>query len=229
MKNFTVKASALAIAAALPGVASAVNLLDGLTTPLYASELVSVGSELTNVDPIVAKIGFGVSISQDRYLRFDLTGATWTADPTFVANTSNACVGGTSMGATVVQGGANESSVILQITATTAISSSNFMCLTPDGLTLTSAAGASIKYQLYATAADAATGGSTGRLATASGPLVGVAPGLAYTVTPNTSTVAVATGYKQFSGAVSANTAIIGTVALGTTPGVLTLALDSLW
>ena len=81
MKNFTVKASALAIAAALPGLASAVvNLNDGSGATNYASELLPAAVSATlpiTVPAVTADLGFGVSNGQDRYIRFDLTGAKW--------------------------------------------------------------------------------------------------------------------------------------------------------
>lgn len=216
MKNFTVKASALAIAAALPGVASAVvNLNDGSGATNYASELLPAAvsaSRVVTVTPVTAYLGFGVSNGQDRYIRFDLTGAKWntalTASSIDGASncgaTSNAGVSGAATDAleTLSTGGAvGGTSVIYQITANVAggLGENSPVCLTATNVKLTSAAGASIKYQLYATAENAVAGGATGRLDEATGTIAGSAPGLVYSVTPGGATADVEFGYKQFT------------------------------
>jgi hypothetical protein len=238
MKNFTVKASALAIAAALPGLASAAIDIDaGTGAATYASELipatVSAGVAIV-LDPATAELGFGVSAGQDRYIRFDLTGAKWdTAGVLGGASTdlevASNC-GTTNAGAateTVVQGGAaNGTSVIFQITAVASagIPADASVCLDVGSVKLISAAGATLKYSLYSTPADAVTGLAAGRLATATGSIADSAPALVYDVTPGVSTANVASGYVDFVSDPGANsTTVIGSVLLTTDSNVVDL------
>jgi hypothetical protein len=222
MKKFTVKASALAIAAALPGVAAAQVTLGTAPTTSFASELIAATGSNVTVGTVRTALGFGVSNGQDRYIRVDLSGAKMVGAPTLdVVNSANAC-GTADLDATetVVQGGAaNDTSVIFQITANIAagLTSAANVCFSGNAtgaVALTSAAGASLTYSLYADPSSAVAGGTSGRLATKTGVIASTASGLDFTVTPGSATASVATSYKRFLGGDS--NAAIGEISLET-------------
>lgn len=237
MKKFTVKASALAIAAALPGVAAAqvIDLDAGTGASTFASELVPAAGATVAVPNVRAVLGFGVSNGQDRYIRYDLTGAKFAAAVTAanVQADSNSCATNTALATateTLATGGAaNATSVIFQITATdpAGLAPTQNTCLSLGNVTLTSAAGASIRYSLYSTPADAVGGTATGRLATSSSSIAGTAPGFVFSVSPATTVVDVATEYRNFLADGIQTTALntgIGAISMNSATGVLNLS-----
>ena len=236
MKKFTVKASALAIAAALPGIAAAqIDLDAGTGASTFAAELVPAAGATVTVPNVRALLGFGVSNGQDRYIRYDLTGAKFAGALTNANLQADGLDCSTSTGnagtatETLVQGGAaNATSVIFQITATAnaGLSSTQNTCLSLGTATLTSATGATLRYSLYANPSDAVNGTSSGRLATASGSIASTTPAFLFGVTTNTTLVDVTTSYKRFVSDVGASptATTIGEIGMNVATGVLNLS-----
>jgi hypothetical protein len=205
--------------AALDLTASAPNALT------YASELVGATTSLTGVGiDLSHEIGFGVSNTQTRYIRYDLTNGTFTN----AVAAADLVVGASTVA--VVQGGAiGGNYVILQITAGADYAATQLVdfALGTVGVTVTStASAASISYSLYETAAAAVAAGATGRLASASEAIATFGTGVDLTITPNTSTASVEALFKEFTtGSPAATEALIGTITtLGAKTGVVTPA-----
>lgn len=225
MKKFLVSATTAAVLSVLSsGALAVVSLDDGTGSVNYAKELVVAGT--TNLtgsgSNVTSTLGFGVSNGQTRFIRYDLTNATFGA----AVLPANLVMANTT--ATVAQGGALGSTfVIFQITATADIDQSvavGFNSGSGPGLVIQSA-GAPVRmaYSLYEDAPSAAAGGAAGRLNSnfAAQTVAGLVTGLAFTTTPNTSTADVAANptYTQFVGPTSLAT--IGTVSLGAATPVL--------
>ncbi|MFM7275961.1 MAG: hypothetical protein ACKO4A_19300, partial [Gammaproteobacteria bacterium] len=188
------------------------------------------------VSNVKAVLGFGVSNGQDRYIRYDLTGAKFAAavGSTNIQADSNVCaVANSNLGTateTLATGGAAKgTSVIFQITATAnaGLAPTQNTCLSLGTVTLTSAAGASLRYSLYSSPSDAVNGTSTGRLATSSASIASTASGFDVTVTPATTVVDVSTSYKKFvadAGITSVSNTAIGAFGMDAVTGVLNLS-----
>lgn len=231
MKNFALKASVAAVALAFSGLASAAVDLDaGTGTVAFASELVTNGTTALTADAldVAHTLGFGVSNTQTRYIRYDLTNATLntavTAADLVVAAATVA----------VAQGGAaGDAYVIFQITAAADYPATQAVAFglsngagTADGIKVTNkSSSATISYSLYESAADAVLGGATGRLSNKNGTLGTFSTGLAFTATTHSTTANVSSLYKQFvanasntpDGFVATNTANIGDTTFGVT------------
>lgn len=229
MKRFLVSATTAAVLAVLSsGAMAVVNLDDGKTAANYAKELVTAGTTaLTGVGvDVTSTLGFGVSNGQTRFIRYDLTnakfGAAVTVGDLVMATTS----------ATIAQGGAAGSTfVIFQITATADIAQNAVVAFnsgTP-GLTIQSAGSpVQMAYSLYEDAPSAAAGGAAGRLNSnfAAQTVAGLVTGLAFSSSPNTTTVdvAAAPSYTRFIQSVtgtSTTIAQIGTVSIDAATPVL--------
>lgn len=217
-KKFALKASAAAVAVAFSGVASAAVDLDADTgTITYATELVTNGSTTLTDDAldVAHKLGFGVSNGQTRYIRYNLANASLNT-----ATTAGDLVVGSSSVALVQGGSASDTYAIFQITAAADYASTQAVAFglsagagTADGIRVTDKSGpATIKYQLYETAANAVEGGATGRLAQADGTLANFSTGLKFTITTGTNTAAVSSLYKAFA---SGGGTTLGPVEIG--------------
>lgn len=235
MQKFVLKSSAALMLAgiagqafAAAGVADTFGVAGGVNT--YAQELSSGGQAIGTGINVLGDIGFGVSAGQTRFVRYDLTNATFqnavaagdlTTDPaTAAANI------------TVVQGGtAGSSFVIFQITADgvgLAQLDDVAFALDNPNILVTTVAPVTLRYRLYETAGDAANQ-AAGPLSSASATIANFATGISFTSTPNTTTAEVATSYKNFSadatllsdGFISATQANVGNVSFGAAAGVL--------
>lgn len=229
MKNFTLRASAAAIAVAFSGLASAaVDLDTGTGANTYASELITNGTTAIDDDnlDVTHTLGFGVSNTQTRYIRYDLTNATLNT----AANANDLTVA-TATVALVQGGGAGDNYAIFQITAGADYAANQAATFdlgsgaSADGIKVTDKALPSrLTYSLYESAADAVTGGSSGRLSNKSATIAGFSSGLAFTVATNTTTADVTTLYKNFKagsgGFVAATTANIGDVTFNVNSNV---------
>lgn len=234
MKNFKLKASVLAVSLATSGTAFAAITLDpdaGAKT--YASELVSNGIAINdNGLDLSHSLGFGVSNTQTRFLRYDLTNSTFSG--TIVAG--DLTVAGGATVAVSTGGGAGTTSVIFQITASADLAQAAVVALAlgsggADGIKVTNvSSSATIQYRLYETATAAVAAGTP--LASADGPLANFASGIALTPTPNTTTADVTSSpapYAKFktTGATPGITNVlakIGSVVFGPVAGVVNLA-----
>ncbi len=154
------------------------------TNYTYAKELVttttnilpgSAAGALTATSP---KLGFGVSINQTRYVRFDLSGGTYgsTAQTAGLSITDTAGTALTSQpGITVIDGGASgDNYVIYQITASgSGLTASNGFTFQISSLLMTdTTVPVTVKYAMFETAAAAAQNAATGKLAESAAPVV---------------------------------------------------------
>jgi len=237
MKNFKLKASVLAVSLAMSGAAFAVVDLDNNTTPgtvTFASELVTSPQSISGANVDVAHVlGFGVSNSQTRFLRYDLTNATFASA---VTSADLVISGGTTVA--VSSGGqAGTSSVIFQITAVGDLAQGQAVsfgvgsdlpapAIDASGIVVANAsAPASIQYRLYETATAAVAAGTP--LASSDALLASFATGLAFTTITNNSTASVSKFYKEFiatiagTPATTATLTSIGKVSFGVAAGVV--------
>lgn len=219
MKSLKKVALAAAVACVAAGNAfAAVDLDAGTGAVTYAKELTVAGTVFTTALDTTVKLGFGVSNGQTRYIRYDLTNATWgtavTAADLTTATSSDVLAAG---------GGANDTYVIFQITATADIPSTQAVTLVnATGVKVTAATSSVlVTYSLYETAADAVNGTGSGRLAVAANKtLAGVAKSTIVTLTTASATASVNDAYKKFTDATDVAgsaqlKAIIGQVSIG--------------
>lgn len=212
MKKFALAAVTAAVTAGWTGMAMAVVDLDLDTGSVpYANELV-----VNNTTPLAGvvttnKLGFGVSGSQTRYVRYDMTNAKFAA---VVAPTA-LLLAPAATNTIVSQGGAvGGQFVVFQITSDPAGNDqASAVQFTPGNLVVTDKSGsASVKYSLYETAEGAQLGGTLGLLATATGPVATFPSGLTFAAVTNSSQAEVSTLYTQFNNGVTSTIAKIGTV-----------------
>lgn len=201
ISKFTLKASVVAMAAVFSASAfAAIDMVPATDDSLtYASELVAATTTLSGAGIDLAHtLGFGVSNTQTRYVRYDLTNGTF--DSAVVA--ADLVVGASTVA--VAQGGQiGDDYVILQITAGSDYAASQavtFALGTGVGVDVASTASAvSITYSLYETAADAVAAGTTGRLATGSDNIALFASAVDFRITTNISTASVEELFKEFT------------------------------
>lgn len=222
MKKFLLSATAAAVMSGWTGMAAAVvNLDNGVGLQTYASELIT--NNVTSLNgtalDVTNTLGFGVSDTQTRFIRYTLTNGVFATPVTPGDLTVPGAI-------TVAQGGGTgQNFVIFQYTAagnqleTQVV---NFALGTGVGVVVTDkSSGVNLGYQLYESAAAAAAGGTTGLLASRSNLVAGIASGLTFTTTPNTTTAEVANEYKSFNNGVTATLAKIGNLTHTATAGVL--------
>jgi hypothetical protein len=222
MKKFLLAATTVAALTAMSTSALAVVNLDtgvGLTT--YASELITNGTTSLNgaVLDVAHVLGFGVSNTQTRYVRYTLTNGVFNT----AVVPADLGVNGT---VAVVQGGAiGQNFVIFQFTAGADLGENEpvaFGLGTGIGVRITNkASGVSLNYQLYEDAPSAAAGGAGGLLYTKSNTVAGIASGLTFTTVTNTTTAEVADEYKSFNNGITGTLAKIGNLTHQATAGVV--------
>lgn len=216
MKKLILKAAVLAVAMAAPSVASAVvtptvdlDLATGATN--YASQL-----SMTDANPLVgaanalnfnAKIGFGVSAGQTRYIRLEYGNATLDAPhgATLGTHLEDATTAGALDGAggsvAIVQGGtAGTNYVIYQITPALAVGATDVMDFAVPNLRVTSTGSSvTVNMQLHETAVSAVAGSTgAGLLYSKSGNIATFGSGLNFALTPAANTAAVTTLFQKF-------------------------------
>lgn len=228
MKNFTMKASALAIAAAIPGyAAAAINLGSAVGVPIYAAELnynsAALGTPIAATAKINTPLGFGVSAGQNRYARFVLSSnANFNAAMaagSFVdlttANNSGFSGFSTSLantdGVTVVSGGtAGSKCVVYQVTGFVGVGNTaqDVLEWSTPAINVTNGSPVTATYTLHETASSAScsTGSDNALLSAAvTGPIITLAPSLAFSgVNGTTATADVTTLYTKETTASSA-------------------------
>ena len=247
-----------AIAAMFVASAQAVVVFDPVTAtlpalpltsvPVYASEIITTPAvSVPNVGlslDVAGRLGFGLAAAQDRFFRFDLTGATFGAIVTSALLTNSPALGTV----TVVNGGTVGSNfVIFQATGAGQLATDTFNFAIP-GIKFTStAAPVTIQYRLFQDAAAAnGIGGvpitNDGRLlVTKTTNLVTFTSAIATTFQPaRTEFIAATSGFTRFcdggagapgtagcTGAATDTIAVVGTIATHTlAPGVILNALS---
>jgi len=215
MKRLTKSAIAMAVAAALPGLSFAVVDLDLDTgTPTYASELIATQlTDSTGAVDTTNAVGFGFSGGQVRYIRYNLTNATFGGQVVATDLTIGTQAAG--VGVVVATAGASGNNyVIFQVTAPVgglASTAASLFAAGDNNLNVTDPTPVEISYALYETAGNAVSQSSA--LATASGTLANFASGLTFTATGGLNTASVADQYLTFTDTSKAATkAVIGTV-----------------
>jgi hypothetical protein len=251
MKKYVLKATALAIGALVGGgafaaVTTVVDLNAGTGAKSYAKELVYNdatplvgfgGAETSAADGrlnFAVKAGFGISTATTRYIRIDLTNATFDAAPgtTLGTNIDVGTLTGAGGSTVVIAAGgtAGDSYVIYQVTtgAGESVSQTDLVNIAVPALRVTST-GSAVKatYTLHETGTSAQTGtGGNAVLTTAkTGDIATFATGVDYSIlTKPTTTASVEQSFKQFKtggGYVAADKAILGTVTLKAKTAVL--------
>ncbi len=230
MKKFALNAVAAAALGCASSIAfAAINLDTGVNSGVstFASELnyssTAPGVAITSTSALTinTKLGFGVSASQNRYIRVNISGAKFavavstapgsvnlpSVTPVVAATTFNNVV--------LVAGGAiNDSYAIYQITANAANgqSSTDQVTLTLPSLFVTSAnTTVSTTFTLYETATAAVADAPNTNLYLATGSLLKFGPALSWVLTPANNTAAVTTSFKKFV----PSAPVVGPVALG--------------
>lgn len=239
MKRFVLAAVAAAAAASFSVSALAVDLSSPTPVPdTFASELVTAGTTAVKTTPVTTDLGFGVSATQTRFIRYDFTNSKIGAGGITAADLD--VVGVAPDDIIVSSGGAaGGTNVIFQFTAPAAgVAQDGDVTLTlSNGLVPTVLGPIDVTYRLYETAAAAVAG--SGQLAQDAGTIIVFASGVALTTTQTTTTVDVNTAptYTKFLAAVPAGIptttmAEIGKVSLGTnaakTPAGLAVSLTDL-
>jgi len=232
------KLLSLAVAAGLASSSAvAVDLDAGTGANVYATELtigVAPGTALTEqaLNDVTVNAGFAISASTERYMRFDITGATIGAAGVAVAVSESIIANGT-----VVAGGATESIsaggavgdayVIFEVKASSATNSviaTNDAVLNTPELDVLTIGAIGVTYSLYGTALEAVNNVSTTRLATKAGTIASgaaattTAVAATATATPAPLLIDVAANGLSFVGAVA--TTNIGHVVLADVAGV---------
>lgn len=214
MKKSLLATTAALIAASYVGSATAAEFdATPPTFDIFASERIISGALLTGTS-IGHNLGFGVSNTQDRYLRYTLINGTFATKVASGDLTTNAT-------AAVVQGGnIGDTFVIIQITAGADLPPEEPVSLAIQGLTVTNKNNSVLgNVRLYDGPANAQAGGQAGLLYARNGVIVAIQSGLAFTTTQFRTTASVATEYKEFiptaafaptDGFVDADTALIG-------------------
>ncbi|MFB2924687.1 hypothetical protein [Aeromonas hydrophila] len=159
--------------------AAAVNLNTGVGTAKFASEIkvdttagTTLGTAAGAVINAVNELGFSISNANKRYIRYDLTGATFNgvlpadfvlADGTFV----------------ISQVGANKDFIIVEVNAAADIPANASLTFKTDGrLVVKGKAGVTISYRLFETALDAVANDPAKTLAKADGQLLTFSPAI---------------------------------------------------
>ncbi|MCF5911518.1 hypothetical protein [Aeromonas veronii] len=159
--------------------AAAVNLNTGVGTAKFASEIkvdttagTTLGTAAGAVINAVNELGFSISNANKRYIRYDLTGATFNgvlpadfvlADGTFV----------------ISQVGANKDFIIVEVNAGADIPANASLTFKTDGrLVVKGKAGVTISYRLFETALDAVANDPAKTLAKADGQLLTFSPAI---------------------------------------------------
>ena len=239
---FNKKILAVAVASTFVGgaaFAGALEISSG-ATPVYSSNMTiaAAGTGLTNTSVIAGTTDWGWSSGSNVFIRYDLSGATFTADPTAagIGYGSNTVRDVNAALTTKASGGAAAANVIYQLTSNgtaNTVTGANAM-LTLAGIKVTSnASSVTITQSVYDTSANAVAAGSAGRLSTKTGTLISFTPSYSFTPTAgsaNTADVSATLGpYQSFTGSVATQTAALGTIVIAnsTTAGVANAALVS--
>lgn len=236
MKKYVIKATALAIGALVGGAAFASIDFTAdpvATTGKFARELnynsTGTGNQAIGAgQTVTTKLGFGVSATQQRYIRVDL-GALKLGAVAAGGNVVNSTATFGAGNVTVVSGGAvGDSFIIYQVTGNAgghAASDTVVVTLPALRTTAGNAANPTVTYALYETAVAAANNVAGTSLYSTSGTLFEFAAGYKVNVTQYTNTAAVAKAYLEFTanGAAPTTTTVkaeVGAVDVAAAAGV---------
>ncbi len=167
----------LAVAATLGS--SAANAVDLNVTPnvsnTYATEntIPAAGLTLAPVaaNTVTVNTGFSISDGTERYMRFDLTNATFTDATNLALAVSDSSGAGNAKEVLSTGGAAKGSFVVYEVTASTGntVAVSNDAVLTLPNLTVTGTGSIGVTYRLYSSPVDAVNNTTTSALVTTSG------------------------------------------------------------
>lgn len=221
------KILALAVTSAFAGTAMAQSTVNLDSTATQGITMASETTSVANIPVILnvnAAVGWGFSASTAIYVRYDLgNSGTFVTAPTSLA--ANEPLGAATTGATTTLssgGTSGTSNAIYQITANASGSNStaNLALVLGNASIRSNATGAlTITQTVYDTAANAVSGGATGRLvAPKTANLVNFTPAYTFSVTQGTAQTAdvnaTAGAYKGFTGGASVGTVVLGVVNL---------------
>jgi hypothetical protein len=153
----------------------------------------------------VSELGFSINPGNVRYIRYDLTGAEFSADPVLTIS-----------GASTTVASRQSNYVIFEVTAAaapaSALGQTTSVTLAATSLQVKSTGTVGVQYRLYETAT-AAVAGNSAALATKSGTLAKFAPALEAKFVPATpAKIDVSSESKLFT---SGNSTIVGNIAYG--------------
>ncbi|AZZ46893.1 hypothetical protein C1896_19395 [Pseudomonadaceae bacterium SI-3] len=186
-----------------------------------ATELSLPASNLvTTADTLTWDLGFSVTTATQRYIKVSLTnGAKFTNAP---GVTAGAAAGALS------QGGAGQSFVIMEVTPAANLAPTDDVVLTLNNLTLTGKNEVGVSYQLFETAVDAVNG-TNALVNVAAKPYIKFGTGLVATFQPfsvqRVIDVAANPTSTAFTGALDANSAKIGAVAIDAVPSLVNYSM----
>jgi hypothetical protein len=195
MKKFLLATTAAMIAAAYVGSATAADFdATPPTFDTYASERIVSGAVLGGAS-IQHKLGFGVSANNQRYLRYDLTNATFATKVVF----GDLTVPGGATVAVAQGGNVGEDYVILTFTAGADIAPEEVVSLAITSLKVTDK-GTSVTGQaaLYESGNGAQNESAADLLYKTNGTVLAIASGLQFATTPLTTVASVVTEFKEF-------------------------------
>ena len=223
------KKTLLALAvSALSANAFAANVDYRVATPVVntiATELALPAAGLvTTADTLTWDLGFSITGNTQRYIKVSLTnGAKFTAAPTLTAGT--AAVPGV-----ISQGGSGQSFAILEVSPAANIAPTEPVVLTLANLNLTGKNNVDVSYQLFETAVDAVAG-TNPLVNKAAAPYIKFASGLNAKFEPfsvqRVINVAANPSSTAFTGALDANSAKIGGVAIDVVAGLVNYSMGA--
>jgi len=224
------KLLSLAVAAGLASSsAMAVDLNAGTGSNSYASEstISSAGTNLTAAaaNNVTVNAGFSISDSTERYMRFDITGATLGSTGLALA-VDDSSGAGNALEVQSAGGALGDTYVIYEVTASGAqtVGTTNDAVLTMPNLTVTANGAIGVTYALFSNAIDAVNNTTANALVTNSGTVAGVAAGTSVGNVTGATTPAkidVTEGAAKFvaGGGFTTTTNSVGTISLADTAG----------
>jgi len=225
------KLLSLAVAAGLASSsAMAVDLNAGTGSNVYATEIAIGAAGATVLAPVAANnvtvnAGFSISDSTERYMRFDITGATFTDATGLALVVDDSSGAGNALEVQSSGGAATDTYVIYEVTASGAatVATTNDAVLSLPNLTVTSIGAIGVTYSLFADAIDAVNNTTANALATNTGTVAsaGAATTVANTTTAGgalaSSLIDVTAGAAAFvagAGGLTTSTNTIGSITL---------------
>ena len=226
------KLLSLAVAAGLASSsAMAVDLNAGTGSNVYATEIAIGAAGATVLAPVAANnvtvnAGFSISDSTERYMRFDITGATFTDATGLALVVDDSSGAGNALEVLSSGGAATDTYVIYEVTASGAatVATTNDAVLSLPNLSVTSIGAIGVTYSLFADAIDAVNNTTANALATNTGT---VASAGAATTVANTTTAGGALASSLIDVTAGAAAFVVGAGGLTTstnTIGSITLA-----
>lgn len=163
--------------------AAAVNLDTGADSAKFASEIkmladgVRLGTDVASVSlNVTNKLGFSISNANKRYVRYDLTGATFADGANAVAPADFVMTNATFV---ISQVGADKSFVIVEVNAGADIPADAALTFKADGrIVVKNKSGVGVSYRLFETALDAVANDPAKTLAKANGQLLTFSPAI---------------------------------------------------